>query len=56
MMDEDENDMELPRFDFNTIVIANDNFSSNNKRGEGGFGPVYKVCNTMPIVYIIRVD
>ncbi|XWS09911.1 hypothetical protein CRYUN_Cryun39dG0030400 [Craigia yunnanensis] len=42
-MDEDANDnMELPRYDFNTIAIATDNFSSNNKLGEGGFGPVYK--------------
>ncbi|XVF77739.1 hypothetical protein PTKIN_Ptkin14bG0071100 [Pterospermum kingtungense] len=42
-MIEDKNDnMEFPRFDFNTIVTATDNFSSNNKLGEGGFGPVYK--------------
>ncbi|XP_022734147.1 G-type lectin S-receptor-like serine/threonine-protein kinase At4g27290 isoform X2 [Durio zibethinus] len=42
-MDEDANDdMELPRYDFNTIAIATDNFSSNNKLGEGGFGPAYK--------------
>ena len=43
-MDEDANDnMELPRYDFSAIEIATDNFSSNNKLGEGGFGPVYKV-------------
>ncbi|XVF77747.1 hypothetical protein PTKIN_Ptkin14bG0071800 [Pterospermum kingtungense] len=42
-MDEDaDNNMELPRYDFNTIAMATDNFSSNNKLGEGGFGPVYK--------------
>ncbi|XVF77732.1 hypothetical protein PTKIN_Ptkin14bG0070500 [Pterospermum kingtungense] len=39
--DADDN-LELPRFDFNAIAIATDNFSSNNKLGEGGFGPVYK--------------
>ncbi|XP_059301117.1 G-type lectin S-receptor-like serine/threonine-protein kinase At4g27290 isoform X1 [Lycium ferocissimum] len=35
-------DMELPFFDLETIVNATDNFSFNNKLGEGGFGPVYK--------------
>ena len=34
---------ELPVFDFMTIANATCNFSSNNKLGEGGFGPVYKV-------------
>ncbi|KAG8386240.1 hypothetical protein BUALT_Bualt03G0128300 [Buddleja alternifolia] len=33
---------ELPQFDLNTITKATDNFSINNKLGEGGFGPVYK--------------
>ncbi|XVF77735.1 hypothetical protein PTKIN_Ptkin14bG0070700 [Pterospermum kingtungense] len=45
--DEDSNDnMELPRFDFNTIATATDNFSRSNKLGEGGFGLVYK--GTLP--------
>ncbi|CAL5405723.1 unnamed protein product [Camellia sinensis] len=35
-------DFQLPLFDFATIVNATDNFSINNKLGEGGFGPVYK--------------
>ncbi|CAK7338298.1 unnamed protein product, partial [Dovyalis caffra] len=35
-------DMELPIFDLSTIAHATDNFSSNNKLGEGGFGAVYK--------------
>ncbi|XP_017985303.1 PREDICTED: G-type lectin S-receptor-like serine/threonine-protein kinase SD1-1 [Theobroma cacao] len=38
--------MELPIFDLNTIVKATDNFSNNNKLGQGGFGPVYK--GTLP--------
>ena len=35
--------MEMPIFDFTTIANATNNFSSSNKIGEGGFGPVYKV-------------
>ncbi|KAH6835700.1 S-locus lectin protein kinase family protein [Perilla frutescens var. hirtella] len=35
-------DIELPLFDLSTISKATDNFSFNNKLGEGGFGPVYK--------------
>lgn len=35
--------MELPLFDFATIANATENFSSNNKLGQGGFGHVYKV-------------
>ncbi|GAY52972.1 hypothetical protein CUMW_146030 [Citrus unshiu] len=35
-------EMELPIFDWKTIVDATDNFSEENKLGEGGFGPVYK--------------
>jgi hypothetical protein len=36
-------DMELPIFDLTAIANATGNFSSNNKLGEGGYGPVYKV-------------
>ncbi|KAK8651821.1 hypothetical protein V6N13_141400 [Hibiscus sabdariffa] len=35
-------DLELPLFDFATIARATDNFSPSNKIGEGGFGSVYK--------------
>ncbi|MQM08348.1 hypothetical protein Taro_041203 [Colocasia esculenta] len=38
----EEKEMELPLFDFNEIAIATDDFSQQNKLGEGGFGPVYK--------------
>lgn len=33
----------LKLFDIATIVTATDNFSMQNKFGEGGFGPVYMV-------------
>lgn len=36
-------DIELPLFDFHTIQIGTNYFSWQNKLGEGGFGPVYKV-------------
>ncbi|CAL5341855.1 unnamed protein product [Camellia sinensis] len=35
-------DLELRQFDFATITYATDNFSINNKLGEGGFGLVFK--------------
>ncbi|KAH9803137.1 Receptor-like serine/threonine-protein kinase SD1-8 [Citrus sinensis] len=35
-------DLELPLFELATIANATDNFSINNKLGEGGFGLVYK--------------
>ena len=36
-------DLEVPFFSLATIVIATNNFSNDNKLGEGGFGLVYKV-------------
>ncbi|XP_027354544.1 receptor-like serine/threonine-protein kinase SD1-8 [Abrus precatorius] len=35
-------DLELPMFDFNTITMATNNFSEDNKLGQGGFGSVYR--------------
>ncbi|KAL2327757.1 hypothetical protein Fmac_021184 [Flemingia macrophylla] len=36
-------DIDLPTFDLSVLVNATENFSTENKLGEGGFGPVYKV-------------
>ncbi|KAJ6829357.1 receptor-like serine/threonine-protein kinase SD1-8 [Iris pallida] len=40
--DEGANYFDLPIMDFATIEAATDNFSSMNKLGQGGYGPVYK--------------
>lgn len=36
-------DLDLPLFDLLTITTTTNNFSLNNKIGQGGFGSVYKV-------------
>ncbi|KAL6839220.1 hypothetical protein ACP4OV_030892 [Aristida adscensionis] len=35
-------DLDLPIYDYETIVAATEGFLTSNKLGEGGFGPVYK--------------
>lgn len=47
--DAQKEDLELPLIDLAAIANATNNFSINNKLGEGGFGPVYKV-NFLQIV------
>ncbi|KAD3066904.1 hypothetical protein R6Q59_018911 [Mikania micrantha] len=37
-----DEDLELPLFGLSALHNATNNFSDNNKLGEGGFGPVYK--------------
>lgn len=34
---------ELPFYNFSCMSLATNNFSEQNKLGQGGFGPVYKV-------------
>ncbi|KAG4390254.1 hypothetical protein GLYMA_06G258500v4 [Glycine max] len=49
----EEEDLELPLFDFETIAFATSDFSSDNMLGQGGFGPVYK--GTLPDGHNIAV-
>lgn len=46
-------DLELPLFELDTIATVTNNFSVNNKLGEGGFGPVYKV-NLLHLVKCLK--
>ncbi|RVW37249.1 Receptor-like serine/threonine-protein kinase SD1-8 [Vitis vinifera] len=46
---EGQEHLELPLFDLDTLLNATNNFSSDNKLGEGGFGPVYKYGHTCPL-------
>lgn len=41
---------ELPLYDFEKLVIATNNFDIDNKLGQGGFGPVYKVSKDVSII------
>ena len=36
-------DVDLPVFSLSVLANVTENFSTKNKLGEGGFGPVYKV-------------
>lgn len=40
-----EENLNITFYDLGTIRAATDNFSSERKLGEGGFGPVYKVIS-----------
>ncbi|TKY66625.1 G-type lectin S-receptor serine/threonine-protein kinase [Spatholobus suberectus] len=45
-LESNQDDLNLPLFDLASLAHATDDFSSDRKLGEGGFGPVYK--GTLP--------
>lgn len=50
-------DLELPLFGLEMVVAATNNFSFENKLGEGGFGPVYLVIfNNFVEFILIELD
>lgn len=40
---DDDEVIDVPFFTLESILAATDEFSSKNKLGQGGYGPVYKV-------------
>ena len=44
------NGTELALYSFNSLVAATDNFSDDNKLGQGGFGHVYKVQTVSQVI------
>lgn len=53
MRPNDSNNLDLPLFDFIHIANATNDFSNNNKIGEGGFGTVYKVNILIHVMLIV---
>ena len=50
-------DLELPLLELSRIIKATNNFSFQNKLGEGGFGPVYKVIKYISsLCYDSQID
>ena len=46
--------LEIPLFDLDTLLNTTNNFSSDNKLGDGGFGPVYKVIVCPATTYKLK--
>ena len=51
-MDHD-NSREMHYYNLSAIQTATNNFSSANKLGEGGFGPVYKVKRYISVFFFL---
>ncbi|XP_062087401.1 receptor-like serine/threonine-protein kinase SD1-8 [Humulus lupulus] len=53
----DKDELELPLLDYTTIAVATNNFSDDNKLGQGGFGCVYKgILEEEQIVAVKRLS
>ncbi len=45
--EEDEKGIDVPFYDLESILVATDNFSNENKLVQGGYGPVFKVLSAI---------
>lgn len=43
-------DLDVPFYEFGSVLQATENFSDSNKLGRGGFGDVYKVDASISIL------
>ena len=50
--EEDEKGIDVPFYDLESIRVATNNFSDENKLGQGGYGPVYKVISATLIGHL----
>ncbi|KAK8612562.1 hypothetical protein V6N13_092674 [Hibiscus sabdariffa] len=50
-IDESTRNIDFPFFGLSTIAAATNNFSSDNKLGQGGFGPLYKVVFLLTTIH-----
>ena len=48
--------LELPLFSLVTVLTATDHFCCENKLGEGGFGPVYKVISRVICLCVLYIS
>jgi hypothetical protein len=51
--EKDNEGIEVPYFDFESIIKATNDFSEANKLGKGGYGPIYKVIDFSYFLYFI---
>ena len=45
--EENEKGIDVPFYDLESILVATDNFSNENKLAQGGYGPVFKVISAI---------
>jgi hypothetical protein len=45
--EEDEKGIDVPFYDLESILVATDNFSNENKLGQGGYRPVFKLISAI---------
>lgn len=55
--EDDGKGIDVPSFNLESILAATDNFSDENKLGQGGYGPVYKVASViLPLLMFLQIS